>query len=405
MKILFISPWSALDPLALSTVDPNLNQLAHDNRVSQIIYVSTEVEVESLFRQNTPSFKSSKILHIPIKATRSYSLIGQIKSFIAFKASLIDIYRSYCPSLVICRGTTSQYGALLKRKFGVEFVVESFEPHANYMLQSGAWSRFNPKFIVQKLWEFQAKVYASHLITVSYKFADYLKNSRFVNPSKISTVPCWVDPQRYFIESKLRRDVRTSLGITNQLIIIYVGKFGGLYSPLSSLSIFSALKRAMNRPLFFIVLTPQESRCIKTKLSELGLHSSEYYVSFASYDSVNAYLNAADVAISFWSPGPWSFACSPIKHAEYWACGLPLLMPYGIGDETDWLEDRELGIFYDSNTYHFSQESVSRLKDILNEERGRSRIRNTTLNLRSKSILDKVYQDFLDYFVTQRHFL
>ena len=117
-----------------------------------------------------------------------------------------------------------------------------------------------------------------------------------------------------------------------------------------------------------------------------------------SYEQVNDYLNAADLALSFWSSGPWSFACSPIKHGEYWACGLPLLMPPGVGDEAQWLETERAGSIASFSDPSSVAAAVQRLKSILAESDHRQRIRTIALRERGPEPLRQVYSQLLDQF-------
>jgi hypothetical protein len=69
--------------------------------------------------------------------------------------------------------------------------VESFEPHADYMLESGVWQRWNPKYIFEKRWEQKVKECAESLITVSTNYSRQLVKEG-VPEERIEMVPCCV---------------------------------------------------------------------------------------------------------------------------------------------------------------------------------------------------------------------
>ena len=197
----------------------------------------------------------------------------------------------------------------------------------------GAWRRWDPKFLVQQRWEARVKRSASAIITVSHGYACHLHANEGLETSCLHTVPCWIDPKNYDLNPDARSRLRASLGIGNRLAVIYAGKFGGIYLPVEQLAMLETFQQVLGRELFVILLTPYEPMAVQQQLHQLGFTADQYFVGQVAYEKVSDYLNAADLALSFWNSGPWSFACSPIKHAEYWACGLPLLMPPGIGDE------------------------------------------------------------------------
>ena len=102
------------------------------------------------------------------------------------------------------------------------------------MRQTGTWSRWDPKYLVQRRWEEQVKRRAAALITVSHGYARHLRERDGVPADRLHTVPCWVDGERFRIDTEARLRLRRQLGIGERLALIYAGKFGGitvLFSP------------------------------------------------------------------------------------------------------------------------------------------------------------------------------
>jgi len=300
------------------------------------------------------------------------------------------------PDLVICRGTTGIFGDQLKCSFGIPYVVESFEPHAHYMLQTGTWERWDPKFLVQRRWEERVKRTAEALITVSQGYARHLQKPEGISPDRLYTVPCWVNSERFRIDPAARSSMRQRLGIGDRLAVVYVGKFGGIYSPLRELEMLHPLQQGLGQRLFVMVITSADATAVRLQLRQAKFREDQFFVDCVPHDQVNAYLNAADLALSFINSGPWSFACSAIKHGEYWACGLPLLMPPGVGDEASWLESERAGAIAPFNDHHAISAAAKRLLPILTETGHRQRIRKIGLRERGVEPLHRVYQLLLD---------
>ena len=286
-------------------------------------------------------------LHALPGRPKHISLKTRIFQHIRTVEVLRDAAKQFRPELVFCRGTAGVYGHLLREYAGIPYVVESFEPHAEYMRQTKTWNPLDPRYMVQRMWEKKVKKSASALITVSKGYAEYLRTEERIEPDRLFSVPCWVDTARFNIAPELRERFRKELGIKNQTVAIYVGKFGGIYCPSSLLESFRELQYAIAGGLYVIILSDHDPAAIHLELDRAGVPPSDRFVGFVDHGEVNAYLNAADFALSFINAGPWSFACSAIKHGEYWAAGLPVLMPPCVGDESQWLEKRKAGVFVD----------------------------------------------------------
>jgi glycosyltransferase involved in cell wall biosynthesis len=55
------------------------------------------------------------------------------------------------------------------------------------------------------------------------------------------------------------------------------------------------------------------------------------------------YLSAADVGIAFYKPTLSRLATSPVKLAEYLACGLPVVINAGVGDSDTLISTERVG--------------------------------------------------------------
>ena len=400
MRVFYIAPWPALDPLSASTVVPHLAALAQDGRVGGLTFFSCEQgRMDPANRFTIPGLPAG-VHHQPLAGPSGLPLplVRRMRHHAHLSKTLIQAARQQRPNLLICRGTTGIYGDLLQRRLDVPYVVESFEPHAHYMLQTGTWRRWDPKFIVQRRWEERVKRTASALITVSHGYAKHLQTSEGVEASHLHTVPCWIDAERFRIDPEVRSTLRQQLGIGDRLAVIYAGKFGGIYAPVAHLAMLHTVQQALGRELFVILLTPHDPKAVQQQLHQSGIAAHQCFVGQVAYGQVSDYLNAADLALSFVSSGPWSFACSPIKHGEYWACGLPLLMPPGVGDEAQWLETERAGAIASFSDHSSVADAAQRLKPILAEASHRQRIRTIALRERGPEPLRQVYGQLLDKF-------
>ena len=89
-----------------------------------------------------------------------------------------------------------------------------------------------------------------------------------------------------------------------------------------------------------------------------------------------------------------SYACSPIKNGEYWACGLPVITPSDIGDDSEILKESGLGIVVediDNPTKYFRQ-----LEELINTN-NKDEIRKLAEKYRNPDIVNKTYEKLIRF--------
>ncbi len=184
MNILFINYWGLNDGLTQATTLPNLQLLNEDKRVNKIVFTTIEREEQNL----KPFTLFDKVKHIPLYSTPSF--LSKFADFTKFPKRLVELCESYQIDKIIARGApTGGIAWLVYRKTKIPFVVESYEPHADYMLSGGTWSRYGLKYYVQQFLEKKQNRYASGLIPVAYNYEQELLRQG-VGLDKISVAPC-----------------------------------------------------------------------------------------------------------------------------------------------------------------------------------------------------------------------
>lgn len=390
MRILFISTWPSGSGLSAATVHPHLEVLAADERVEVVHYISME-------QSDAVQFASIEgVVHEPVHDRESPGIVGKALNHRRRVAGVKAIAERQRPDLVICRGAPAgAFGLSLHKQFGIPFCVESFEPHAERMVDAEIWRRNGLKYRIQKRWEKLSKQNATALVTVSDRYASYLAEEEHIEGRKLYSVPCWVDTNQFNFDEDERAKLRKQLNLDDRLVCIYVGKFGGLYYDDEAFAALGVISETVGRKWHLIVLTPDDKRVIKRQLQRAGIAARQADITEVAHDEVFRFLCAADFAVSFPKSTKWSFSCSPIKHAEYWACGLPVMIPENIGDESEWIETEQLGATMnvgDPDTVRIATQSVL---SVLSESGLRSRIRNSAERLRGKTQLLEAYDSLL----------
>jgi len=343
VKILFIGFWGLDDPLTLSTTFPNLEILAGSTEVEHIRLATVERN-DYVPVLNLP-FITDKISFQPLVSPNRVSLLAtKFEEFVRFPRHLAEMAKEIGATHVIGRGAMAGALAYLtSQRTGLPFFVESFEPHADYMLESGVWHRYDPRYIFQRFWENKEKDNASGLMPVAENYRQQLlREGR--SASQVVTVPCPVNLKSFTYQPLVGQQVRHRLGFPVDAIVgIYLGKFGDIYYDHEAFDIFRTAADFFGAQFRLIILTPNPIIEVKEKLKRVGFSESQYFIIKSPHHEVPGYLSAADFAFAPIKPAPCRLYCSPVKVGEYWACGLPVLLTEGVGDDSNIISQEPAG--------------------------------------------------------------
>ncbi|GAB1445882.1 hypothetical protein MASR2M41_16140 [Flammeovirgaceae bacterium] len=240
MKILYLCYWGINDSLSQSTVYSNLIRLAQLENTESIVVVS--IEREPIFHQ------VSLPQHEKLEYTSLVSGLGfrdKLNDFMIFPNTLNQLCKKHKIDTMLGRGALA--GSLLYltwKKNRISFYVESFEPHSQYMRDSGVWMRKGFKYLIQRFLERKQMENASGLMPVSTTYLEKLKVMG-VSKERIQMVPCTVEIEKFKFSQRDRIIGRKQLGfLPHDIVGIYVGKFGDIYHSMEEA--FAALKQAFN---------------------------------------------------------------------------------------------------------------------------------------------------------------
>lgn len=343
MNLLYISYWGSNDPLTIATVFPNLKQLSQLESITNIILVT--IEREDYHIQNLPEeFDASKVKHIPLRSKKYiFNILSKISDFIIFPRQLQKLISETSIEYVLARGAPAGALAYLAVKdLDVPFSVESYEPHADYMKFSSTWKWYDPRYIFQKFWEYQQKKKAEYLITVSENYKAKLLQEG-VGADRVFVSPCHVDLNKFYLNDKLKEKIRAKLNISPAAIVgVYSGKFGDLYYDDEAFDLFAEGFKFF--PEFHLILLTNQKTHAEKQLRKRGFESKNFTITFAAHDEVPLFLNASDFAFAPIKTLPVSRYQSPVKIGEYLACGLPLFLSVGVGDDSSILQRERVGV-------------------------------------------------------------
>ncbi|AMR27089.1 hypothetical protein A0257_08185 [Hymenobacter psoromatis] len=345
-----------------------------------------------------PGFEASKISFEPLRSRPGRNVIlNKIEDFTRFPAELVKQVAEFKPDFILARGAPAGALAyLVWQKTKLPFYVESFEPHADYMLESGVWRRYDPRYLFQRHWEKRQKQLALGLMPVAENYRHQLIREG-VGAAHIATVPCSVDATAFAFNAVARQRVRQLLGFDDSAAVvgIYVGKFGGIYYDREAFAVFRAAADYFGPAFRLLILTPDRVADVQQRLAEAGLPVAHAHITKAPHQEVPDYLSAADFAFATIKPAKCRLFCSAIKIGEYWASGLPVLLPPGIGDDSAIIQAEGGGAVFDLDYPATLPDALRQLDLIWRAPDSRARVRELALRHRSLNQARQAYATLL----------
>ena len=338
MKILLFSYWSIHDGISQGTLFTLIDSLCKNSKIGKIYFCTIEPE------GSKPLSKAiEKCVHIPIRSNPS--ALAKFWNLIRLPMLLSGIARRYKVDLMWCKGAPAGgIGGLVNRLSGLPFVVDSFEPHSEYMVQSGTWSRRSPKFLIQQWLEKIVINRAIALLPVSNQYFKVLVAGG-VPGEKCFVLPCVVNPELFAFDDNLRKSMRKKLHVTDNCTVgVYVGKYGGLYYDDEAFLLYRSLFGFYGKDFFLILITETDPEIMHAKIRRHQLPADRIFVSKVQHKAIRDFLTAADFAISTIKSVPAMAHCSAIKHGEYWAADLPILATLETGDDAEIIRDKDGGV-------------------------------------------------------------
>lgn len=399
MNILYICYWGIEEGLTSSSVFPHLEILAENHKIEKIFF-STIERGGAKVQYKGPD--SNKIIYTPLYSKNlTPSVLNKVSDFILFPRELIALSKTYKIDKIIGRGSPA--GAIaskVSKATGIPYIVESFEPHADYMYEAGIWTKWNPKYIFEKRWENEIKKSAEYLVPVSENYRKKLVEHEQIDFKKTEVVPCCVNIENFRFNAEVRARIREKLKIDNKTTVgVYVGKFGGVYYESEAFLIFKKAFDMFDKNMFLIILSPENENKINENLKKVSFPLENTFVGKVKHTEVPDYLSASDFAFSTIKPSPSRIFCSAIKNGEYWANGLPILVTEGVGDDTDIISKENSGGAVYNLAKNNLEEAILQIKDLVlykTRDQNNKEISVLAEKYRNFDLLKNSYKKMLD---------
>jgi glycosyltransferase involved in cell wall biosynthesis len=217
--------------------------------------------------------------------------------------------------------------------------------------------------------ESRAFAAADGIVTLTEKIWPLIRDWKGLSNREVNhdVVPCCTDLEVFRYSEEDRARVRTELDLQDRFVLVYSGSVGGWYLADKMADLFVELIK-MKPNSHFLWLTGGPGKLIEDLMSERGINPGQFSVRTVRPVDVPRYLCAADAGIAFYKPAFSRLATSPVKLAEYLACGLPVIINAGVGDSDDLVADQKLGAVVNGFNETEYRRALLEIEDLTSED-------------------------------------
>ncbi len=343
-NILAITYWSFENALIQTYTLPYLLQIKEQLNETSKIYLftlsATKLNSNETVKKQLEDLKTKNIHVLQFR----YSKFGWLMLFKFIYILNYLIFFSLFKNINYIHAWCTPGGAigyLVSILTHTPLVLDSFEPHAETMKESGVWGknslRFKLLFLMEKLQLKRAKevICATEgMIGHSQELYQIKKANYFVKPACVDL--------NLFDPKKIKHELNLPLN-PNHKVCVYAGKFGGIYLEQEVFDFFKTAYDHWHGNFTVILLTNHSDEEIETYCATVKLPVKVILKKFVKHNEVPGYLSLGHFGICPVKPLPSKRFCTPIKTGEYWAMGLPVVITANISTDSEIIEKNNIG--------------------------------------------------------------
>ncbi len=395
-NILVITTWEYKEGLIQSSTLPYLKMIHQVTPTSKLFLVTQEMQGWNKNRQIKETSEKELQqynIHLLPQLYLRFGLEKIVVSFFQFLKLFWFVLTkniSYIHCFCTPAGAT---GYLLSVLTGKKLIIDSYEPHAESMVENETWKK--KSFAFRLLWwlEKEQSSRAGYCLAAASGMDKYAKEKYGVDLKQWGVRPACVNLDMFKYDGALRQKIRTELGWENKIVVVYAGKFGGIYLDKEVFEFFKVAYDNWGDQFRVLLLTGHTDDEINQLCNKAEFPFQLIHKLSVTYQAVPGYLSAADFAITPVKPVSSKKYCTPIKDGEYWAVGLPVIITKNISDDSFIIEKYKAGAVLNAISKEAYQEAIEAIDQILQENRYelRIRIRNLAETYRNYDIARREY--------------
>ena len=281
---------------------------------------------------------------------------------------------------------------ILSKLTGTALVVDSYEPHAEAMVENGTWRKDGLAYKILFFLEKRQTRKAKALIGTTAGMKQYAAEKYGVQVKNFFAKPACVDMEKFFPKEKDKRLLK-ELDLENKVVCVYAGKLGGIYLKTEVFDFIKACQDRWKDNFRFLMLTNAQREDIDNECKRVGLPTNVVISRFVFHNEIPAYLSLGDFAINPVKPVPTKKYCTSIKDGEYWAMGLPIVISPNISDDSGIIEKENIGAVMNFDEKTQMNKAILEIEELLKTKDDlKKKIVEIAIKYRSYKIANDIYE-------------
>jgi len=394
IKILVLTYWAYQEALVQTYTLPYLKIMA-ENKSLSIWLVCLQPKGKTIDAAELEAIQSALAsfrIRLVLLDYKPLSLAGLVNTGLIVLKLLIFTIKYKIDVIHAWSTPAGALGYVIAKTLSRRLVIDSYEPHAEAMIENGTWKKGGVPFRFLFWLEKKQTHYASSVIAATEGMREYarLKYGKNFTTNFFVKAAC-VDFNKFNIKNR-DKEFRQSLNLTNKIVAVYAGKFGGIYLDTDFFRWVKVAVEHWGDKFRLLLLTNHSKQEILIYCKQFDIPSDAIYQKFVSHEQVPRYMGLADFAVTPVKPVPSKRYCTPIKDGEYWAMGLPIIIPDGISDDSDIIRKEEIGYVFKRLNEEEYLYSIIAIEKLISDSEVEQRITRVAEKYRSFEIARSVYQ-------------
>jgi len=399
MNVLVLTYWSYTDALIQTYTLPYVRIMKkHIDGKIFLVMLEPSIKRLTIDEYSAITEKLSKEGIIPVFLKYHSSFVLSAISWLLYFPKLLKIISANNIGTIHAWCTPAGAIGAVIRTFNkkLELNIDSYEPHAEAMVENGTWSNTGLKYKVLSRFEKMEAKYADNLIFAAPGMQNYIKDKYDVAIEKYQVKPACVDLDAF--SDKMLKDSKLmqQFGFNDKIVCVYAGKFGGIYLTDETFQFIKKCQDHWGLERFrFLLLSNIDDAYVKQMAMKYQIDESVIVKLFIPHSEIAKYMGLADFAICPVKPVPSKKYCSPVKNGEYWALGLPVVITQNISVDSDIIASNNAGAVIEALNEEGYINAVEKIDSIIsNNNRAEvyAKIRPLAEKYRNFTIAENVYK-------------
>lgn len=387
-NILVITSWSYNDALIQTYTLPYLNIIANHLSEESCIFLTTLEKNNQSINNNHPKIKNILIDYHPLSLKGLMMWIRLIfKLLKTIRKEKIDVIHCWCTPA----GMIGYILSLLTQK---PLIIDSYEPHAETMVENGVWKKNGVVYRLLFFFEKRLTKRAKYLIATTEGMKSYAKVNYHFQGNNIFVKPACVN-LNLFSKSNLKNNTLVEeLKLQDKIVGVYAGKFGGIYLEKEIFDFFKVAENYWGNKFKALILSAHTKLEIENYAFKSKVNPKTIVHRFVAHHKIPNYMGLGDFGITPVKPIPTKRYCTPIKDGEYWALGLPIVITKNISDDSDIIKKYAIGSVLDELNEAAYLKAIKDIDNLLSNNSSEEiyqKIRPIAEKYRNFDIAEKIY--------------